>query len=254
MAKFGFILYYWRSFMASRQEIRARRRKKKQQQRMTTILVTAGIALIMAAVLMMPTIRDALTPVGEFVQPVLNPRPMADANAMGNPDAPVVIEEFSDFGCGYCATFAQTTAVEIIKNYVATGQVYMVYNSVGNLLGHPNSIITSEAAYCAGDQNMFWEYHDILYANQPALFANINKKLDKTLEAYAEALGLDVDGFNSCLKSNKYNAEIQQDLVEARQAGIDSTPSFVINGNTVKNMRIDEFQAYIEAELLIAGP
>ena len=71
----------------------------------------------------------------------------------------------------------------------------MRYNSVGSMLGHPNSLTTIEAAYCAGDQNKFWEFHDLIFANQSALFANFNQKLNKTFDAYAESLGLDVDAF-----------------------------------------------------------
>lgn len=236
--------------MTSRQDIRERRRKRKQQQQMITILIVVGVVFILAAVLMMPTIRDLLTPVGEFTTPELNVRPMANANSMGDPNAPIVIQEFSDFGCGHCANFAFSTGEILTEKYVSTGQVYIEFNSVGNLLGHPNSLTTAEAAYCAGDQNKFWEYHDIIYANQAELFANINKKLDKTLIAYAEALEMDTEAFESCIKSKKYNDIIQEDLLEANQANINSTPSFLINGKPlIGNVPLDEFEAMIQSEL-----
>ena len=239
--------------MANRQDIRERRRKRKQQQRIMTLLVVVGSVFILAATLMMPTIRDAITPL-EFIQPPLNPRPMADANTMGDPNAPVKLEIFSDFGCGHCGTFAQTTGELLTEQYVATGQVYMVYNSVGFLLGNPISTETAEAAYCAGDQGMFWEYHDMLYANQVSLFSNVNRKLDKTLMAYADALGMDSEEFEACIDSNKYNNEIQQDQNEAQQAEISSTPSFLINGTLlVGNKPLNEFQVLIETELAKAG-
>ncbi len=236
--------------MVTRQDIRDRRRKRRRQQQLTTILIVVGVVLILAAILMMPTIRDLLTPVGEFNQPDLNPRPLANANTMGDPNAPVEIQIFSDFGCGYCANFAITTGEILTDKYVETGQVYMIYNSVGNLLGHPNSLVTAEAAYCAGEQNMFWEFHDILYANQTNLFANVNKKLDKTLSAYAESLGMDVVSFEKCLKSNKFNDVIQEDLIEANQAEIRSTPSFLVNGRLVLgNVPLDDFETIIQEEL-----
>lgn len=236
--------------MANRQEIRERRKKQKQQQRVTTILVMVGAVFIIAAVLMMPTIRDAFTPVEAFNQPPVNSRPMVTANTMGDPNAPVKIQIFSDFGCGHCAIFAQTTGELLAQQYVTTGQVYFEYNSVGGLLSNPVSIATAEAAYCATDQNMFWEYHDILYANQAALFSNINKKLDKTFIAYADSLGMDTGAFESCLDSNEYNAAVQQDQIEASQAGINSTPSFLINDTLfVGNQPLEQFQAVIEAQL-----
>jgi protein-disulfide isomerase len=122
------------------------------------------------------------------------------------------------------------------------------------LLGHPNSISTAEAAYCAGEQNRFWEFHDIIFANQSTLFMNVNQKLDKTFNAYANALGMDLESFESCMKSDKYMAEIQQDYLEAQQAGVNSTPSFLINDVlVVGNQPLSEFQAIIEAELAQAG-
>ena len=236
--------------MVTRQEIRVRRRKQKQQQQLITILIVVGVVLILASVLMMPTIRDAFTPVGEFIQPELNSRPMANSNTMGDPNAPIEIQIFSDFGCGHCGNFAFTTGEIITEKYVSNGQVYMVFNTVGSLLGHPNSITTAQAAYCAGDQNKFWEYHDMIYANQADLFANINKKIDKTLSAYAEALGMDVDEFESCIKSNKYNNKIQEDFVEANQSDVSSTPSFLINGNLlVGNASLEKFETLIQSEL-----
>lgn len=236
--------------MTARQDIRERRRKQKQKQRITTVLMVAGIALIFTAVLMIPAIRDAVTPVEDFLKPEPNPRPMQSANTAGDPDSPVRLDIFSDFGCSHCGNFAQTTGELIMAEYVASGKVYMVYNSVGSLLGHPNSITTIEAAYCAGEQEMFWQYHDILFANQAFIFANINQKLDKTFIAYAEALGIDTDSFEACIKDNRYNDEIQQDLEEAREAEISSTPSFLINDTMiVGNQPFSDFQAAIESAL-----
>jgi len=218
--------------MENRQEIRTRRRKKRKQQQITIVLIVAGVILLMAAVLMMPMIRNSLTTVGAFAKPELKSRPFTDANRAGIPDAPVTIEIFSDFG----------------EKYVAMGQVYIIYNSVGSLLGHPSSISTIEAAYCAGDQNMFWQYHDLIYANQVSLFANVNQKIDKTLVAFAEYLSMDIEEFESCIDSNKYDDEISEDFSQAVQAGVNSTPSFIINGKKyVGNMPIEDFDVAIEA-------
>lgn len=236
--------------MTSRQEIRERRKKLRQKQRTTTVLIILGIVLIFFAVLMIPIISDAITPVGDFIVPEPNPRPMEVANAVGNPNAPVLFEIYSDFGCGHCGNFAQTTGEMIIDNYVANGQVYMVYNSVGSIMRHPASMATIEAAYCAGEQNKFWEYHDILFANQAMLFANINQKPDKILIAFADSLKMDTAMFSDCLDSNRYDDQIQQDAIDATAAGINSTPSFLINGEMiVGHQPYSEFQVAIESAL-----
>ena len=239
--------------MKNRQAIQERRRRRKQQQRITMVFVISGAALIIAAILMLPTITAALTPVGEFVQPSLNPRPMANANTMGDPNAPVVIEEFSDFGCSHCADFATGTGELITQNYVATGQVYFIYHSAGSILGHPNTPVAAEAAYCAGDQNKFWEYHDIVFANQAALFANLYANISNTLAAYGEALGLDMKAFNACMDSGKYSDQVQQDEVNARQAGINKTPTFLINGTYFENQPYESFKTAIEAAMTTAS-
>lgn len=236
--------------MTSRQEIRERRKKLRQKQRTTTVLIIVGIVLIFIAVLMIPIISDAVTPVGDFIVPEPNPRPMEVANAVGNPNAPVIFEIYSDFGCGHCANFAQSTGELIIDEYVTTGQVYMVYNSVGSIMRHPASMATIEAAYCAGEQNKFWEYHDILFANQAMLFANINQKLNKILIAFADSLKMDTEIFSSCIGSNRFNDQIQQDAIDATAAGINSTPSFLINGELiVGNQSYSDFKFAIDSAL-----
>ena len=240
--------------MTNRQAIQERRRRRKKQQRVTTVLIISGAALIIAAVLMLPTITSALTPVGEFVQPSINPRPMANANTMGDPNAPVVIDIFSDFGCSHCGDFALGNEERIAQDYVATGQVYFIYHSTGSLLGHPNTPVAAEAAYCAGDQNKFWEYHDIIFSNQASLFLDLYAKIDKTLSAYAESLGLDMGAFNACVDSGKYSDLVKQDEINARQVGISSTPSFLINGTLyVGNISYEEFQKAIELALTGVG-
>ena len=236
--------------MPTKEEIRARRRKKKQQQRLVVIMVVAGVALIAIAIIMLPVIQQSLTPVGDFTVPETNPRPMADRNTMGDPNAPVTIVEFSDFGCGHCAAFAQGTGEQITEDYVASGDVYFVSRSVGGLLGNPLTQRAAEAAYCAADQNKYWEYHDTLYANQKILFYGGATSIDKYLEAFAEALGLDTDQFNQCLEDGTYRQQLRQDEQDARAAGINGTPSFLINGELLSgNMPYTEFQAIIDGYL-----
>jgi protein-disulfide isomerase len=236
--------------MTQREAIRERRRKRKQQQRMVTIMIIAGIALISVAFIMVPTILRNVQTVGEFIEPELNQRPMAIDNAMGDPNAPVVIEEFSDFGCNHCADFAFGTGEQIAENYVANGQVYFISRSVGNLLNNPNTQLAAEATYCAADQGKYWEYHDIVYSNQSTLFYGGVTYIDNYLNAFAETLGLNTNAFEDCLNDGKYSERVMQDGLDAQSAGINSTPSFLINGTLVRgNIPYPEFQAYIEGAL-----
>jgi protein-disulfide isomerase len=169
---------------------------------------------------------------------------------MGDPNAPVVIEEFSDFGCNHCADFAWGNGERVAQEYVPNGQVYFISRSAGDLLNNPNTQLAAEAAYCAADQEKYWEYHDLIYANQAILFYGGVTYIDNYLEAFAETLGLDENEFEDCLNDGKHRDRMLQDGRDAQNAGINSTPSFLINGTLVRgNMPFEEFQAYIEGAL-----
>jgi protein-disulfide isomerase len=240
--------------MSQRDAIRERHRRRKQQQRLVTIMIVAGIALIAVAIIMIPTIMRNVQSVGEFAQPEENPRPLVNGNTMGDPDAPVVIEEFSDFGCNHCADFAWGNGERVAQEYVANGQVYFISRSAGDLLNNPNTQLAAEAAYCAADQEKYWEYHDLIYANQAILFYGGVTYIDNYLEAFAETLGLDENEFEDCLNDGIHRDRMLQDGRDAQNAGINSTPSFLINGTLVRgNMPFEEFQAYIEGALNITS-
>jgi protein-disulfide isomerase len=236
--------------MQNRQAIQERRRKRKKQQQLTTILVVSGAALIIAAILMLPTIQNSLISPGDIIVPELNPRPQASGNTMGDPNAPVVIEEFSDFGCGHCANFAFGSGETIAETYVAAGQVYFISRSVGSMLSQTTSPKLAEAAYCAGDQNKYWEFHDLIYANQIALYSTQNPPIDGYIQSFAEVLSLDMATFDDCIDDGKYADRVDQDQLDAIQSGIKSTPSFLINGQLeIGNLPMTDFQTIIDRAL-----
>jgi protein-disulfide isomerase len=163
---------------------------------------------------------------------------------MGDPNAPVVIEEFSDFQCAYCRQFFLETEKPLIDQYVSTGKVYFIYRTLGSWLG-PGSQYSAEAAYCAGDQDMFWEYHDALFSNQGRMeFSPVN------LIQLADNLGMNLNEFGNCVESYKYRDQVKKDLTDGISAGVRGTPSFLINGRLVIGTRpFSFFQQAIETEL-----
>ncbi len=225
--------------MSKRKQIREMRRKKAQRQRMAFIGIVVGIVLIFAAMIIYQNNRPV-----ELVSITPQPRPDASFNAMGDPNAPVRVEEFSDYQCPYCRLFYENYEQFFVDNYVKTGKVYFVYRSMGNFLSdnlnraygtsNRESILSAQAAYCAGDQDMFWEYHDTLFANQTG--EGVGDYDKKNLLAMAENLGLDVKTFEQCLDSEKYKAQAEQDAADGAAYGITGTPSFVVfwtvNGET----------------------
>ena len=240
--------------MNQRQRIDERRKERARKRRVTYLGIGAGVLLVVAALLIIPSLNKTDVSAGDIIVPDLKDRPQEDGNALGDPEAPVVIEDFSDFACSYCADFTAETEGRIIEEYVASGEVYFVYRSVGNLLGSSASVQAAEAAYCAGDQDRFWDYHALIFANQASLFVDTTADITPTLTRFAEILDMDQDAFQSCLDAGTYADRVEQDEVEARQAGVSGTPSFLVNGRLLKgNVPFSSFQSVIEEELANAG-
>ncbi len=194
-----------------------------------------------------PAVSTPIEIPSNVVIPAPRDHPQADGNKMGNPNAPVKIVEYADFQCPFCLEYWRDTEPQIIQNYIATGKVYYEYRSVGAFIG-PESASAAEAAYCAGDQGKFWEYHDILFANWTG--ENAGDFTDDKLKIYAAALRLNLDQFSSCYTGGKYKAEVSQDITLAKADGIRATPSFVINGKIVEGAQpFAAFQQVIEADL-----
>ncbi|MFZ5908690.1 MAG: DsbA family protein [Chloroflexota bacterium] len=241
--------------MSKRQMMREKRRKTEARNRWITIgLVVAG-AFLVAFALIYPNLK----PVGEVAAATPSSRPMADDNSMGDPNAPIKIEEFSDYQCPYCRMFSVETEPQLIETYIATGKVHFTYRSFGEYIG-PESQAAAEAAYCAGEQDKYWEYHDTLFANHTG--ENVGDYTDRRLVAFAEMLDLDMGAFRSCFEGGKFAERVGQDYVDGSAAGVQATPSFVltyvVNGETKQKVipgayPFSEFQTQIEAALAEMG-
>ena len=233
--------------MPRRSELRERRNQRRRQQRVTWVLVITGVVLVAAFLVL----RPSLSPVGDIAvaTPVVYPSP--DDHAIGDPNAPVVIQEFSDFQCPFCRRFHDQTLQQIVDEYVRAGKVYFIYRHfpvVDQNNARQESHAAAAAAVCAGRQNRFWNYQDVLFANQTG--ENIGDYSNPRLLAMAEQLGLDRDAFDTCLGSADARAAVSADDLLAKQSGLTSTPSFLINGKPVIGAQSFEvFQQAIEAEL-----
>ena len=148
-----------------------------------------------------------------------------DDPVLGNEDALVTIVEFSDFQCPFCKK-ANDEALSLVKeNYVKTGKVKLVFRDFP-LEFHPEAEVAALAAECADEQGKFWEYHDVLFANQDSLG-------DANYKVWAEELGLDTEQFNDCYKSLKYLDEVRSDLVDGQKYGVSGTPAFFVDGRLI---------------------
>ncbi len=164
----------------------------------------------------------------------------------GNPDAPVTILEFSDFQCPYCGRFFAEVEPQINQQYIENGQVRMGYIHFA-FLGQ-ESLWAAEASECAADQDAFWEFHDKLFNSQNG--ENRGAFSKDNLKKFAAELGLDTDTFNQCLDGGKYSAYVQSQVNVGRQIGVQSTPTFLVNGQAVVGAQpFSAFQQAIENSL-----
>jgi protein-disulfide isomerase len=161
------------------------------------------------------------------------------ARVRGNPKAPVMIVEFSDYQCPYCHQ-VEPTVKEVLTKY--GDKVSLSYRDFPLTAIHSQAEISAEASRCALEQGKFWEYHDQLFTAS---------KLDKdALIEYARNLKLDDKQFSSCLTGEKYKADVDKDLQEGRKAGVTGTPGFLINGIALSGAQgQDAFARVIDDEL-----
>ena len=150
----------------------------------------------------------------------------------------VTIVEFSDFECPYCSE-VQTTLKQVMESYGK--DVRLVFKHMP-LEGHRNSLPAARAAYCAAEQDRFWQFHDVLFATRnlsPSVFEQI-----------ATDLGLGIEKFRACLNSEHSRNAVVKDIESARLFRIESTPSFIVNGKLIKGaLSFADFQKIIEREL-----
>jgi len=162
------------------------------------------------------------------------------ARVRGDAKAPITIVEFSDFQCPFCQK-AQATLNDLLAKY--NGQVKLAFLDFPMHSLHPQAQIAAEAARCAEQQGKFWQYHDMLFADQT--------KLDEAgLAQSARSLGLDENSFQSCLKSGKFKAQIDHDVEEGTRAGVAGTPAFFIDGISLSGVQPEaEFEKIINTQI-----
>ena len=160
----------------------------------------------------------------------------------GDPDAPVTIIEWSDYECPFCARFYSQTLNQIRTQYIETGKAKLVFRDFP-LSFHQQAQKAAEAAECAGEQDKYFEMHDLLF--EQGVSGGV-----ASFKSYASQIGLDTAEFNSCLDSGKMANEVRKDFADGQQAGISGTPGFIVNGKLISGAQpFAAFAQIIEAEL-----
>lgn len=217
--------------------------KEKKDWMLPASIVIAGLFISFALFYNVGKSNDvaktnpATAPVAVHTKPAVS----ADDPSIGSPNAPVTIITFSDPSCPFCgAAFGGNEEVmsylrsrdktwepsipNIMKDYVATGKVRLVYKYFP---GHGSGEPAMKTLLCANEQGKFWELHDLIEKNQ----ADVENAVKIT--GYAKSVGVDETKLSSCVASKKYDAKIQSDTAEGAAAGVEGTPAFFVNDTYV---------------------
>ncbi len=153
------------------------------------------------------------------------------AFAIGDPDAPITIIEYTDYQCPFCTRHFAETLPQLKENFIDTGKVFYVIKDFPLTSIHPEATKAGEAARCAGEQDAYWEMHDALFEGQSAWSGNPDAA--DVFISYAADLGLDNDAFSQCLNSGQMETAVLDNMNEGASFGVSGTPAFFINGTLV---------------------
>ncbi len=161
------------------------------------------------------------------------------APQIGPESAPVTVVEYLDYQCPYCIR-ANPTVNQLIKEY--GNKIRFVHRDFP-IDGHPRAFAAARAARCAGEQGKFWEYHQSLFARPSGMD-------DADLRSRAAELGLKLDAFSECYGSGRHDDDIRASQDSGFAAGVESTPTFFVNGRALVGARpVDEFKRAIDDAL-----
>lgn len=160
---------------------------------------------------------------------------------LGSANAPVIIYEFSDFSCQYCAKTAKNAMSQVISTYVNTGKAKLVFKYFPT---HATGQAAHVVGYALNEQGLFWKFHEKAFANQ-ADVGDMDKMKD-----LAKELGANMTKIDEFIASNRANYLAQQDVAMGTTAGVTATPTFIVNGQMiVGNQPFTAFQTVIDKEL-----
>ena len=168
------------------------------------------------------------------------------STALGLETATVTIVEIGDYQCEMCKRWYDNTRPMIIENFVKTGKANFVFLDLP-ILG-PDSSTAANATYCADDQNRYWAYHEMLYDYQGHMnsgWASVDR-----LHSFAFNLGLDMNEFEECLSSGKYEMRVKFNAEKARSVAT-ATPTFLIVNTSGVQEKIVGAQPYTVFERVI---
>jgi protein-disulfide isomerase len=202
-----------------------------------------------------PVVVATPAPATATPSPVIYDIPTEGYPSLGPADAPITIIEFSDYQCPFCTRWHEQTYKPLLDAY--PGKIRFVYRNFP-LSFHQNAFLSAQAALCAGDQNLYWSYHDKLFEEKTLVNDAAGTVLGvDTFVKFAGDLSLDTKTFEECLTSEKYKQFVTDDMnyaaslpPENGEPAVSGTPTFFINGHRIVGaVPLPYFTQIIDAEL-----
>ncbi|MDH5597361.1 MAG: DsbA family protein [Candidatus Peregrinibacteria bacterium] len=180
--------------------------------------------------------KFALLPLLSLLLAACSSGEITPPHSLGNPDAKVLIEEFSDPECPACANISPQVEQFVKDNPSLARMEYYHFP----LSQHKFAFIVAEGAECAGDQGKFWEYLDTIFETQASLSEDHIFKV-------ADSLELDRTTFDACVDDHKYKSKILSHMAEGSRRRIPGTPTLFVNGEMVRWSDPETFKSYLES-------
>jgi protein-disulfide isomerase len=178
------------------------------------------------------------------------PPDLAFGRSLGSPDAPVQMDVWADFQCPACDAFTGSVEPYLIDTYIRPGNARLTFHDIATIGNE--SLGAAIAARCADRQGKFWQYHDLLFANQAA--ENSGAFTRARSQQFAQSLGLDLVAFTACLDDTDVEDAVRAETLSGLSSGVAETPTLFVNGVIVKPATSSAaINAAVEAALK-AGP
>jgi protein-disulfide isomerase len=195
------------------------------------VAIVVGFGLIAAAIFFSGTGKAPAAVVNKNIPTETTKettvRPVDDTDYVrGNPNAPILVIEYSDYDCPFCKNFHETMT-RVMDEYGVTGKVGWVYRQFPLEQLHPNAPRISEAAYCVGELgggDAYWKFSDLIFSER-----EINAQTNMTrLPEFAGTAGVDKAKFTACLDSGKHKEKVETSIAEGAAAGAQGTPYSIV--------------------------
>lgn len=175
----------------------------------------------------------------------------ADRSRMLGPDDAMWVVMISDFQCPYCKQWHDSSMAQLKRDYIDPGKIRFAYLHLPLESIHPHAKAQAQASMCAGAQGKFWAYADAIFDNFGT--ARGMSDVSPLLSRLARDLALDVPAFDKCRTSAPIAALVNNDIAQATQAGVQSTPSFIIGSFLVQGaLPYKDFRKAIDTALVVA--